>query len=69
MYRRELPRIFELHDLIMPSSSPMQYFGNFEKSVSEKLSKAQAILGHRRGFAGFRCGCVDIPEERSGAIA
>jgi hypothetical protein len=31
MYRRELPRVFELHDLVMPSSSPDAYFRSFEK--------------------------------------
>jgi hypothetical protein len=39
MYRRELPRVFELHDLVMPSSSPGAYFRNFEKSLSEVRQK------------------------------
>lgn len=39
MYRRELPRVFELHDLVMPSSSPDAYFRNFEKSLSEIRQK------------------------------
>ncbi len=39
MYRRELPRVFELHDLVMPSSSPDSYFRNFEQSLSEIRQK------------------------------
>jgi hypothetical protein len=53
MYRRELPRIFELHDLIMPSSSPDAYFRNFEKSLSEirqKLKQFRDIEGDLQGL-------------------
>jgi hypothetical protein len=39
MYRREFTRVFELHDLVMPSSSPGPYFRNFEQSLSEIRQK------------------------------
>ncbi len=53
MYRRELPRIFELHDLIMPSSSPDAYFRNFEKSVSEIRQKLKQFWGIEGDLQGL----------------
>jgi hypothetical protein len=34
VYRKELPLVFELHDLVQPSSSLDAYFQNFEPSLS-----------------------------------
>lgn len=53
MYRRELPRVFELHDMVMPSSSPEAYFSNFEKSLSEirqKLKQFRDIEADLQGL-------------------
>jgi len=53
MHRRELPRIFELHDLVMPSSSPDAYFRNFEKSLSairQKMKQFRDIEADLQGL-------------------
>jgi hypothetical protein len=53
VYRKELPRVFELHDLVQPSSSPEAYFPDFEKSLSEirpKLKQFRDIEHDLRGL-------------------
>ena len=39
MYRKELPRVFELHDLIQNPRPPDAYFRDFEKSLAEVPQK------------------------------
>jgi hypothetical protein len=39
VYRKELPRVFELHDLIQNPRPPNAYFRDFEKSLAEVPQK------------------------------
>ncbi|WOH75462.1 hypothetical protein RX330_10290 [Bradyrhizobium sp. NDS-1] len=50
VYRRELPRVFELRDLVQYSSSRDAYFQNFEKSLSEIPEKLKQFPRHRAGL-------------------
>ena len=53
MYRIELPRVYELRDLVEHSSSPSAYFQNFKQSLSEipqKLKQFRDIEGDLRGL-------------------
>ncbi|MHB8267486.1 hypothetical protein [Bradyrhizobium sp.] len=53
MYRRELPRVYELRDLIQYSSSPDAYFQNFEKSLSEIPPKLKQFRDIERDLQGL----------------
>jgi hypothetical protein len=53
VYRKELPRVFELHDLVQPSSSPHAYFQNFEKSLSERPQKLKQFRDIERDLQGL----------------
>lgn len=53
MYRRELPRVFELHDLIQPSSSPEAYFQNFEQSLTAIPQKLKLFRDIERDLQGL----------------
>jgi hypothetical protein len=53
VYLQELPRIFELHDLVASSPSPDAYFRNFEESLSaipQKLYQFRDIERDLRGL-------------------
>ena len=53
MYRKELPRVFELHDLAQPSSSPGAYFQNFEKSLSAIRPKLKQFRDIEQDLQGL----------------
>lgn len=53
MYRYELPRVFELHDLIASSSSPTAYFQNFENSLSEIPQKLKQFRDIEKDLQGL----------------
>jgi hypothetical protein len=53
VYRRELPRVYELRDLIQYSSSPDAYFQNFEKSLSEIPPKLKQFRDIERDLQGL----------------
>jgi hypothetical protein len=53
VYRKELPRVFELHDLVQPSSSPEAYFQNFEKSLSEIRPKLKQFRDIEEDLQGL----------------
>lgn len=53
MYRDELPRVFELHDLIAHSSLPQAYFQNFEKSLSQIPQKLKQFLDIEKDLQGL----------------
>jgi hypothetical protein len=53
VYRGELPRIFELRDLVQHSSSRDAYFQNFEKSLSEIPQKLQQFRDIERDLQGL----------------
>jgi hypothetical protein len=47
LHRTQLPRVFELRDLVEHSSSPDAYFRNFEESLSAIPQKIEAVSRHR----------------------
>ena len=53
MYRRELPRVFELRDLVQYSSSRDAYFQNFEKSLSGIPPKLKQFRDIERDLQGL----------------
>jgi hypothetical protein len=53
MYRTELPRVFELRDLIGDSPSPNAYFQKFGKSLSEIPQKLRQFRDIERDLQGL----------------
>src|SRR5580692_4826758 len=53
VYRRELPRVFELHDVVQPSCSPQAYFQNFENSLLERPQKLKQFRDIERDLQGL----------------
>jgi hypothetical protein len=53
MYRQELPRVYELRDLVQYSSSPDAYFQNFEKSLSKIPPKLKQFRDIERDLQGL----------------
>jgi hypothetical protein len=62
VYRRELPRIYELRDLLPNPPPPGAYFCNLDKSLAEIPQKLRQFREPRKGLAGPRCGCLEFPE-------
>jgi hypothetical protein len=50
MCRRELPRVYELLDLIDDSSNPSAYFQNFDSSLRDESSKKRTWLAREGEF-------------------
>jgi len=53
VYRRELPRVFELRDLVGQSLSPDAYFQSFEQSLSEIPQKLKQFRDIERDLQGL----------------
>jgi len=50
MSRQEMPRVYELRDLITDPSNPCTYFQNFDDSICDESSKKQVWLAREREF-------------------
>lgn len=50
MFRQEMPRVYELRDLIADPSKPCAYFQNFDDSIRDEPSKKQVWLAREREF-------------------
>lgn len=48
MHRKEMPRVYELQDLIYDRSAPAAYFQNFDESVHEYPEKRKTWLGREK---------------------
>jgi hypothetical protein len=53
VYRSELPRVFELRDLVAQSLSPDTYFQSFEQSLSEIPQKLKQFRDIERDLQGL----------------
>lgn len=53
VYRKKLPRVFELHDLIATPRPPNAYFQNFESSLSEIPQKLKQFCDIERDLQGL----------------
>jgi hypothetical protein len=53
VYRKTLPRVFELHDLIATPRPPKAYFQNFESSLSEIPQKLKQFCDIERDLQGL----------------
>jgi hypothetical protein len=50
MFRHEMPRVYELQDLIDDRSAPSAYFQNFDNSVRDETEKRKTWLARERAF-------------------
>lgn len=50
MFRREMPRVYELRDLIQDPSKPSAYFQNFDNSLRDEPCKKQTWLAREHEF-------------------
>ncbi len=50
MFRQEMPRVYELRDLIIDTSKPCAYFQDFDGSIRDEPSKKQVWLACEREF-------------------
>ena len=50
MFRKEMPRVYELRDLITDPSKPCANFQNFDDSIRDEPSKKQVWLAREREF-------------------
>ena len=50
MFRQEMPRVYELRDLITDPSKPCAYFQDFDDSIRDEPSKKRIWLAREREF-------------------
>ena len=62
VYRRELPRIYELRDLLPNPPPPGAYFLQSRQIACRDSTKAAPISRPRKGLAGPQCGRLEFPE-------
>ena len=53
MYRKKLPRVYELRDLIEDPTSPSAYFQDFDNSIRDESTKKRAWLAREDELQGL----------------
>jgi hypothetical protein len=70
VYRNELPRVFELHDLVRSPRPPDAYFDDFQKSLAEVPQKLRQFRDIEHELEGLdTTAWSDLKAEAAGRIA